>query len=192
MRYPPGHREATRARILDAAGRLFRAHGYAASGVDAVMAAVQLTAGGFYSHFPSKDALFAETMGATLASARVRWAELLADREGGARIEAFVQRYLSTEHRDDMANGCALASLAPEAARAGDETRRAVERELDGQLRVLEASLRGDHRLERATAIFALCVGGVVLARAVADPALSNRILKACRRAASSLFAPNT
>jgi AcrR family transcriptional regulator len=190
MRYPPGHREATRARILEVAGRLFRARGYAATGIDAVMSAADLTAGAFYSHFASKEALFAETMRTTLAATTKRWAEVLAGVEETARVRAFIERYLSPEHRDDVETGCAVAALAAEAARAGEETQRAVEGELPGFLKEMETSLRGGHRTERAVAIFALCVGGVLLARAVKDAALSDRVLKACRRAALRLASP--
>jgi AcrR family transcriptional regulator len=187
VRYPPGHREATRARILDAASRLFRAQGYAATGIDAVMSTAKLTAGAFYSHFASKDALFAATMRSTLAGTAKMWREQLARVDEGARVDAFIERYLSREHRDAMESGCAIASLGSEAARAGDETKGAVEEEWRGFLTEMEASLRGGQRAERAIAIFALCAGGVVLSRAVTGSDFSDRILKACKRAARSL-----
>ena len=50
----------TRRRIMDAASRLFRREGIDAVGVDAVMQQAGLTHGGFYGHFPSKEALAAE------------------------------------------------------------------------------------------------------------------------------------
>jgi TetR/AcrR family transcriptional repressor of nem operon len=187
VRYPSGHREATRARILDAASRLFRARGFAATGIDAVMSAADLTAGAFYSHFGSKDALLAETLRSTLAGTAKAWRELFAGLPEEARAGAFIDRYLSPQHRDSMEQGCALASLASEAARAGEEARRAVDDEWGGFLGDLESSLRGPRRAERAIGVFAVCVGGVLLARAVADPALSNRILEACKRAARGL-----
>ena len=60
VRYAADRKEKTRDRILGAAGRVFRRQGYHASGVDAVMAEAGLTAGGFYAHFDSKQALLAE------------------------------------------------------------------------------------------------------------------------------------
>ena len=62
MRYPPGHKDETRRKILEAAATVFRRQGYHAGGVDQVMREAGLTAGGFYAHFPSKEALFAETL----------------------------------------------------------------------------------------------------------------------------------
>jgi TetR/AcrR family transcriptional repressor of nem operon len=183
VRYPPGQREATRARILEAASRLFRARGYAATGIDAVMSGAELTAGAFYSHFASKDALFAAAMRSALTAS----AELCAAAEENNRAEEFIERYLSTQHRDAMETGCALASLGPEAARAGSDTKRAVEEAARAILTGLESSLRGSHRAERAIAIFALCAGGLLLSRAVADAAFSERVLTACKRAAHEL-----
>ncbi|HNH84664.1 MAG TPA: helix-turn-helix domain-containing protein, partial [Acidobacteriota bacterium] len=62
MRYPANRKEESRQKILQAAARLFREHGYNGVGVDAVMAEAGLTPGGFYAHFPSKEALFAEAL----------------------------------------------------------------------------------------------------------------------------------
>ena len=62
MRYAPDHKEKTRARILEAAGKVFRRQGYHSAGVDKVMEEAGLTAGGFYAHFDSKQALLAEAV----------------------------------------------------------------------------------------------------------------------------------
>ena len=55
MRYPAGHKEQTRAKILRAAAKVFRREGYHAVSVDKVMEEAGLTAGGFYAHFGSKE-----------------------------------------------------------------------------------------------------------------------------------------
>jgi AcrR family transcriptional regulator len=62
MRYAPGHNDATRERILDAASRLFREHGIAAVGLAKIMAEADLTVGTFYTHFKSKEALVREAL----------------------------------------------------------------------------------------------------------------------------------
>ena len=49
---------------------MFRERGYDGVGVDAIMNEVGLTAGGFYAHFPSKEALFAEAVTTGLGQAR--------------------------------------------------------------------------------------------------------------------------
>ena len=48
-----------RERIIDAASALFRAKGFGGIGVADIMKAADLTHGGFYGHFASKDDLVA-------------------------------------------------------------------------------------------------------------------------------------
>ncbi len=50
-------KEETRERILRAAARAIRKHGYEGVGVADVMKEAGLTHGGFYAHFESRDAL---------------------------------------------------------------------------------------------------------------------------------------
>ena len=52
-------KEETRERILRAAARAIRKHGYEGVGVADVMKEAGLTHGGFYAHFESRDALLA-------------------------------------------------------------------------------------------------------------------------------------
>src|SRR5204862_1079169 len=52
-------KEETRERILRAAARAIRKHGYEGVGVADVMKQAGLTHGGFYAHFESRDALLA-------------------------------------------------------------------------------------------------------------------------------------
>ena len=100
MRYAAGHREQTRAKILRAAGKVFRRQGYHAAGVDKVMEEAGLTAGGFYAHFGSKEALLAETLAPASASALRD--EPIEHLTGRAWAEAFVERYLgpAQPHQD--------------------------------------------------------------------------------------------
>ena len=79
MRYAADQKAKTRARIVAAAGRVFRREGYHAAGVDKVMAEAGLTAGGFYAHFDSKQALLAEALEHAAAEIDERSARL--DRE---------------------------------------------------------------------------------------------------------------
>src|SRR5437762_5773046 len=53
-------KEKTRERILRAAARAIRKHGYDGLGVADVMKEAGLTHGGFYAHFASRDALLAQ------------------------------------------------------------------------------------------------------------------------------------
>src|SRR4051812_50166651 len=55
MRYPKDQKQATRQRILQAAGRRFKQDGIDGAGVAAVMSDAGLTNGAFYAHFTSKE-----------------------------------------------------------------------------------------------------------------------------------------
>ena len=181
MRYSPDHKEKTRAKILESAATIFRRQGYHATGVDKVMEEAGLTAGGFYAHFPSKDALLAEALehiAAKGSSTLERGLEDASDREW---VREIVDRYLGDSHRRRPETGCPIPSLAPEIGRAGKAPRQAFERLVARLFAKIAAHLPPEDAEERAIAITALCVGGMALARAVHDPGYSDRILAACR-----------
>ena len=127
MRYAAGHKEQTRAKILQAAGKVFRREGYHAAGVDKVMEEAGLTAGGFYAHFGSKEALLAETLAPAAAEAGARRDKDLEGVAGRAWVEAFVERYLSPSHRGKTEDGCPLPALVSEVARAGGPVKASFE-----------------------------------------------------------------
>src|SRR5271167_2520013 len=114
MRYAAGHREQTRAKILRAAGKVFRRQGYHASGVDKVMQEAGLTAGGFYAHFDSKQTLLAEAIGVAAADIGERRESALAGLSGSEWLNVFLERYLSMSHRCALERGCPFAALISE------------------------------------------------------------------------------
>jgi len=187
VRYAPGHKDKTRRRILSAASRRFRAKGYRASGVDDVMKAAGLTPGGFYAHFPSKQALLAETLGPSLLQVRQQLLGGIEDLNDADRLRAIVGRYLSRSHRDHPAAGCSLPALAGEIGREGSPARQALQgylQQLVAELAPLTPPAAGLPPEDRVLATIALLSGALMLARAVHDEPLSNRILRAARRLA--------
>ena len=62
MRYDETHKQETRKRVVKAAAAAVRARGPDGVSVSEIMGEVGLTHGGFYAHFPSKDALLAEAV----------------------------------------------------------------------------------------------------------------------------------
>lgn len=175
---------------MNAAADLFRRRGIAATGVDTVMGAAGLTAGAFYLHFRSKDALIAAAVAKAGERGHERWLGPLAGLTGPAWARAFLARYLSEEHRDDLETGCSVPSLAVDVARAGAPARRHFEARLRGFFELLtEHTAAGDAAgRERALAAIALSVGGVLLSRVVLDRKLSREILTACRTSAERLL----
>jgi len=188
MRYKPEHKERTRERIVTHAARLFRRHGYDGVGVDTIMAASKLTRGGFYGYFRSKAALFAAVLrGEHDFITRMR------ARPGGTRGEltrealVVVDGYLHPDNRERVGRGCHMASLSTDVARGGADARRAYTekvRELAIEFaRGLEKPAGTPELDPRALAAMALCVGGLVVSRALDDEELADAISGACRNA---------
>lgn len=169
--------------ILESAASLLRRQGIKASSVTDVMKGAGLTVGGFYSHFDSKEQLFATTI---QSAAATTWNQLLYSAEGASpRERAFsvVRRYLSRVHRDNAESGCVLPSAAPEVAREGEPYRSALEQELTGFVRSFSEMLEaGESGREKALGLIALMYGALSLSRALAGTPLSDEFLRAAKR----------
>ncbi|MFC3441370.1 TetR family transcriptional regulator [Sphingobium rhizovicinum] len=168
--------------VVDVASRLFRAHGVDGVGVGEVMRESGLTHGGFYNQFESKEALAAEACAAALAKSAVRWRALAegAGEEGAA--SAIADSYLSARNRDAPETGCALIALSPDAARRGGELAGAFRQGFEELAAIMEQSAPDLDR-PATLARMAQMVGAMALARAVADPDLSNEIMVSVRKA---------
>src|SRR5213079_2661729 len=129
MRYPKDQKQATRQRILEAAGRRFKQDGIEGAGVASLMSDAGLTNGAFYAHFTSKEDLVANVLADQLRAQRQTFA---AEPPGRAGLEAIVRAYLSPEHRDACADGCVSAALLDEIARRPAATRQVFTDELLG------------------------------------------------------------
>src|SRR5581483_2269579 len=108
-----------REKIVVAASRLFREHGFDGVGVDAIMRAAGLTHGGFYGHFTSKDDLAGEAVREALMRGTERMSR-------HTDLGSYVAAYLSERHCADRANGCGLAALGADVPREGRGVRRAI------------------------------------------------------------------
>ncbi len=184
MRYPPDHKQQTSQRILNAASTLFRSRGYDATGIDTVMASAGLTAGAFYPHFRSKEDLLAHSLESAFCQSGNAWSKRLANLRGRDWVRKFAAAYLSKAHRDNPELGCPMPALASEIARIGGPSRAVFEQRLRGLIDMVGHEITPDSPSKDETiAAIALCVGGLMLSRAVDDSKLSDRILTACRAA---------
>lgn len=167
-----------RERILEAASRLIRERGLAGSGVDALTGAAGMTPGSIYSQFGSKDKLIAEALNYTNEQ---RAAARIINRVG---IDDFITSYLSTSHRDNPGRGCFFAAVGPEIHRQNAKVRRTFTQKVMENIVWLTSVLPGkrkDKRESEAMLVMSTLVGAVVLARAVDDEALSERVLSVAR-----------
>jgi TetR/AcrR family transcriptional repressor of nem operon len=177
MRYGKGHKEATRQRILEAAGRRFKQDGIDGAGVAAVMSDAGLTNGAFYAHFSSKEDLVANVLAHQLHAQRQTLDAQPSDRAG---LEAFIRAYLSPQHRDQPADGCPSAALLDEIARRPAATRQAFTDELLATADDIAARLDptdADAARTDALTLLGFMIGTLQLARALADPNLSDQLL---------------
>lgn len=189
MRYPKDQKDKTRQQILDAAARVFRRHGFQAGSVDVVMKEAGLTAGGFYAHFESKAALFAEAILGTLRNGTVVYGRDTPDLEGAERVRSIAGKYLSPAHREHIDQGCVLPPLLADLPRQEESVRCEFEKVLEEAASGLavapaaegDAQSKSPADPDQGWAVLAMLVGGMSLARAVADKDLSDRILLACR-----------
>ncbi len=179
-------KQASHDTIVAAAARLFRERGIDGASVADVMSAAGLTHGGFYSHFEDKEALVAEALSAA-TNHRERWIEPRPDLDEAAWLAWIARRYLNVRHRDDPGDGCPFPPLSPEIARDGPDARRVFETELRKSADRMAACLSDGADLgaqDKSYAVLALCVGGLMLARAVESETVSKRILRASRHLA--------
>lgn len=178
-RYGAEHKERTRRRIVEMSGRRLKVGGLAGSGVAALMADAGLTNGAFYGHFASKDDLVAGVITDQLSAQRDRIDQAIAD--PGSGIEQVVRTYLSAEHRDHPAEGCASAALLGEIAHSGDTVRHAYTEGLLGVVDAVSARLAprdpSSIRVE-VLAVLAGMFGTLQAARAITDRRLSDELLE--------------
>jgi TetR/AcrR family transcriptional repressor of nem operon len=188
MRYGKGHKQATRQRILEAAGRRFKQDGIDGAGVAAAMSDAGLTNGAFYAHFASKEDLVANVLADQLRAQRQNFDSQPPAREG---LEAFIRAYLSPEHRDQRADGCPSAALLDEIARRPAATRQVFTDELLNTADDIAARLDptgAETARTDALTIHGLMIGAPQLARALADRDLSDQLLARSREAAWKLL----
>jgi len=189
MPYSQQHKQVTRQKILESARRLFNKKGFAEVSIDEVMESAGLTHGGFYRHFRGKAELYAEAVRRFLCAdapkpwQRNRAAPVGTARQRGKRV---LDAYFSRGHFDDRESCCPLVALPSDVARSSDGVKKAYREVLEKLVDIFEADFGADlaepEKSERALALVALCIGGIVAARCVDDPTLASNLRRAAHR----------
>jgi AcrR family transcriptional regulator len=163
MPYAAGHRLAVKKRIIDSA---------------------RLTHGGFYSYFKSKSDLYAEVLDCFFTNPEWEhcWEGVEVDLSKGEVGPQIVRAYLSRQHFEDVENSCQMVALPTDVAHSGVSARTAFETVFRSMVSVLERSIRrcGKHRHTTAQATAAMCIGGMVIARAIVNREVVDDLRKAC------------
>ena len=191
MPYAKGHRAETKRKIVDSARRLFNRHGFDKVSVDLIMSGAGLTRGGFYSYFESKGELYSEVLGCFFTDPEWKncWEGVEVDLKSADVAAQVIRAYLSRQHYEDVENSCPMIALPTDVSRHGHKTKRAFETVFTAMVSLLERSLRKDRRDPHATAqaLAALCVGGMVVARAMENRSSADALRDACMGVALGL-----
>ncbi|HZV93586.1 MAG TPA: TetR/AcrR family transcriptional regulator [Caldimonas sp.] len=172
----------SRERIVRAAAASVRREGFAGTGVAEVMGEAGLTHGGFYAHFPSREALLAAAADGAGADGVAQLARIAAAAPAGGGLAAIAEAYLSDRHVERAERGCPIVAVGSELARQAPSVRHAATGRIKEMVDLIERQdsgwgEAGGHA--RALARLSCMVGAMVLARAVDDPDLSRAVREA-------------
>jgi TetR/AcrR family transcriptional repressor of nem operon len=191
MPYPQGHRDEVRKKIVESARKLFNRHGFDNVSLQQIMGGAGLTHGGFYNYFKSKSDLYAQVLGCFFTDPEWKscWEGVEVDLSSADVGPQVVRAYLSRQHFEDVENSCPMVALPTDVARSSASTKRVFETVFGAMANVLERSMtkKGQRGHEMGRALAALCVGGMVVARAMADRAAADELRDACMSVALEL-----
>ena len=162
----------TRDRLVRTTSRLLRKQGYGATGLNQVMAEAQAPKGSMYFHFPGgKEQLAAAAVDHFAERVMRRLERGLDEADSVAEAVATVfDEYIEHFHRTDFAEGCAVATVALDAAAAHEALAAATGRALRGWTDRFAEALEAEGRSPAeahalATLIVAAIEGTVVLGK---------------------------
>jgi TetR/AcrR family transcriptional regulator, transcriptional repressor for nem operon len=191
MPYAVGHRIQIKGKIIQSARRLFNRHGFDNVSIAQIMAGAGLTHGGFYSYFKSKSELYTEVLGCFFTDPNWKscWEGVEVDLASADVGPQVVRAYLSRQHFEDVENSCPMVALPTDVSRSNAHAKRAFETVFEAMVSVLERSSveHGGPRRARAQATAALCVGGMVVARAMLNRVRADELRQACMSVALTL-----
>ena len=186
MRYSREHKQETHARIVRKASVRLREKGAHGVGVADLMKEAGLTHGGFYAHFPSREALVIEAFAYAMDRSTAQWRKMAEQTPREKRLATMVENYLTATHRDDPGHGCAVPALGADITRESPKTRRAFAAKLEDMIEMMADQVDGVPRRtarKQAAAALATMMGTMVLARITGNGELSDDILAAGREA---------
>ncbi len=196
----------TRERILTEAAAQIRDTGLESVSIASLMHSVDLTHGGFYNHFGSRADLLVQALERALQEGAAR-SRQLRDPGRPVGLESFVKHYLSRAHRDARAQGCALAALASDVARADEPVRAVMEQRFEAFVDAVAKAMQQDDRghgpgetrakassngsaktsaedaalSDRATTAACTLIGALLMSRVITDPKQSDALLRTVR-----------
>jgi TetR/AcrR family transcriptional repressor of lmrAB and yxaGH operons len=182
----------TRDRLIRTTSRLLRKQGYAATGLNQIMAEAEAPKGSMYFHFPGgKEELAAAALDRFSERVRDGMARTLAEAESvEAAVVAMFDDQIAWLQRTDFMEGCAVAAVALDSAGEHPVLAEATERGLSAWLDLFTSALQAEGRsLDEARRLASLIVvsleGIVVLGKGMQ----STTAIAAARDALRALLA---
>lgn len=181
-----GHSKADKAqsreRILAAAAVRIREAGLDSISVGEIMKSVNLTHGGFYGHFASRADLIAAALERALADGQ-KASAVHNGQAGAATVKSIVNNYLSPAHRDHPSTGCAIPSLAAEAARAAPKVRAIMAERLGHSFETMAEAFGGGADGDQfAVSTWSMMIGAMMISRVLAGDPRADQVLALSRK----------
>ena len=130
MKTKKGEKEKLRRVILENAISFFKRNGRSGSASEDLMKNMGLTRGALYSHFKSKDDLFAHAVSHDLARLEEITAFII-KRDGPLALRTMIEAHLSENSLTDIENSCAFTSLSSDMNRSKTAHRGIYEAHMD-------------------------------------------------------------
>lgn len=180
----------THEKLLEVAARTLREEGVERASVAKVMSGAGLTVGAFYAHFRSKKDLIRKSFLWAVNASKDR-IDRIPQEHPSDKLDAFLDRSLSADHRDSPGDGCPLAALSLDFTREDADLRRFFSETLSDVItHRMKAFSSKDSPLSEEDVIDFLTtlVGSLILARATRGTVLSNRLMKVMKERLKSRF----
>jgi TetR/AcrR family transcriptional repressor of nem operon len=167
MKTKKGEKEKLRIVILEKVLAILKKHGRSGAGINKLMEQAGLTTGALYSHFKSKDEMFAQAVCHDLKKLEISLTNIF-EEEGPNAFKVMIERHLSEENLLNVSNSCVFTSLSTDMQRSKASHRAAYELIM---LRIYK--LMADHfksgssseRMAKATNLYSSLIGTLGLAR---------------------------
>jgi len=161
----------TRERLIRTTSRLLRQQGYAATGLNQIVAEAGAPKGSMYFHFPGgKEELAAAALAQFAGRITVAMTDDLARSTASEAIGRFFDSYVTHMTRTEFVEGCAIAAVALDAASSHELLFEATSRAIRTWVDLLTDALVAEGRAaveahDLATLVIAAIEGTIVMAK---------------------------
>ncbi|MFE2036156.1 TetR/AcrR family transcriptional regulator [Streptomyces scopuliridis] len=184
----------TRQSLLDAARRIVAAKGYAAVGINEILAQAGVPKGSFYHYFGSKDAFGEAMMKSYFDEYLATMDGIVADKgkSSAKHLMRYWQNFYDTQVMDDCQGGCLVVKLGAEIADLSEVMRAATKAGTTAIVDRLEQMITGgiadasisvdDSARATAEALYDLWLGASIMAKIHRSPEHLDRAMTVTRQ----------